>query len=401
MKRLSIPLAALFASFAFFLLSSMLPVNATNELFPDVENPELREAVLSLADQSILQGYPDGSFQGERIINRAEALKIAYASQGAAFRDPKWPESAFQDVEANTWFSPYVQAGKRDQIIKGYADGTYRPFQEVSRAEFLKIAFLADTQYRPPSISEQLESAQVLSDLSVTDWFLPFVSLVQQQSLLSLEANFNPHEGMTRADAALILFRKQQGYEEQLTKQKAQQEGCEMCVYGTDFSQYVWAHWDAVDIAHHKISIGSRKNLEVDFGKKEIGIPYLENLAHEQQFIWILKNTPAEEKWAFDKKFPEYYQRAIGLSGGYTGLDFGYRSKMGGNVILASDGLILNAEGVDHSFEKHLRFIFGYRNKDLNPAGLNFHVWKMTDKGKEGMYDALVHMQWYSDESIF
>ncbi len=399
MKRIGIPMLALIAAFGIFLVSSALPTRAA-ELFPDVKAPLLREAVLDLAERGVLKGYEDGSFQPERIINRAEALKISFASREEEEEKSSINQSVhldFSDVTEQDWFYPYLQSAVQENIVRGYEDGTYKPFQEVTRAEFLKIALLAEPEYLMPDLPPQSKTAAEISDVRENDWFLPFVSFVYENELMELESVFQPGQGMTRGEASLLLYAIDQWKTSRKIawKEEFNSSGCDMCVHGIDFSQYDWAHWDMVTIAKSKISIGSRTGLADRFSRGEISVEYLADLAFSQQLSWRLNNTPRETKLRFDQDFPDYYRRGTGMNGGRTKARV--LVYMSGNEttdpIRTVDGYPLKSTEVDTRFEKHLREIFSSGIK-ANPNKLDFKVWKFTDEGKEGMYNALLKTQW-------
>ena len=53
-------------------------------------------------------------------------------------------ESSFTDVPAGAWYKPYIDKITQVQgIIDGYGDGTFRPDQNVTRGEFLKMILTA------------------------------------------------------------------------------------------------------------------------------------------------------------------------------------------------------------------------------------------------------------------
>src|SRR5690606_36506549 len=70
--------------------------------FSDIKSPLLREAVAYLVEREIVSGYPDGTFQPDRVINRAEALKIIFAAQGIAADRPAIVPP-FPDVSTTEW----------------------------------------------------------------------------------------------------------------------------------------------------------------------------------------------------------------------------------------------------------------------------------------------------------
>lgn len=113
------------------------------QLFTDVDVSNPYHEGIGWAKQSgILQGYPDGTFQPERTVNRAEFLKIVLGAKGINVSDVSG-SSGFKDVDENGWYAPYVRYAKQQGIIQGYADGTFKPNQTVNFAEALKMAYNA------------------------------------------------------------------------------------------------------------------------------------------------------------------------------------------------------------------------------------------------------------------
>ncbi len=89
-------------------------------------------AVSVLAAKGIVNGYSDGTFQPENAITRAEFLAVA-------LRFSKIPlETAggyFSDVPASHWAANYIQTAVKNGFVSGYADGSFRPDVQITRAE--------------------------------------------------------------------------------------------------------------------------------------------------------------------------------------------------------------------------------------------------------------------------
>jgi len=106
----------------------------------DVSGHKYEDAIMYIYDNGIVGGYPDGSYQPDRTINRAELLKIVVeANYGEEDFGVYSDDECFNDVPANTWFTPYVCFAKHQGIVEGYPDGTFKPGQEVNFVEALKI----------------------------------------------------------------------------------------------------------------------------------------------------------------------------------------------------------------------------------------------------------------------
>jgi len=87
-------------------------------------------------NQGIVEGYPTGGFGPNDFITRAAALKIIL---GAAKIDASGSVPDFSDVPLDAWFAEYVGYAQANNIVGGYGDGTFRPGNNITRAEVAKI----------------------------------------------------------------------------------------------------------------------------------------------------------------------------------------------------------------------------------------------------------------------
>ncbi|WP_240415975.1 S-layer homology domain-containing protein [Paenibacillus periandrae] len=81
------------------------------------------------ADSGLMDGYPDGSFKPEQTITRAEAASIAARLSSAAEGG-----GSFSDTVGH-WAAASIGKAKAAGVVNGYADGTFRPEQTLTRAE--------------------------------------------------------------------------------------------------------------------------------------------------------------------------------------------------------------------------------------------------------------------------
>lgn len=95
-------------------------------------------AVESLVKGGVLQGYEDGTFRPGQPVNRAEALKMILLSAGIKVNKGLF-QTGFPDVPLDAWYAGYVMEGSLRGIIQGNPDGTFVGDRTVNKAEFLKI----------------------------------------------------------------------------------------------------------------------------------------------------------------------------------------------------------------------------------------------------------------------
>ena len=113
--------------------------------FADDENNTHEENIDFLANQGITDGCePDlKMYCPDQPVTRAQMAKfliLALDEEGASTSGP----SRFTDVPDDSWYRPYVERLAELEITVGYADGTFRPKEPVTRAQmalFLTRAF--------------------------------------------------------------------------------------------------------------------------------------------------------------------------------------------------------------------------------------------------------------------
>ena len=106
--------------------------------FPDVKPADyFYDAVNSLAERGVVNGFPDGTFKPNQSVTRGQAAVIIAGVLGLDTQNVKKP--GFKDVTtANTYYGA-IAALANAGIINGYPDGTYKPGEPVQRNHMAKI----------------------------------------------------------------------------------------------------------------------------------------------------------------------------------------------------------------------------------------------------------------------
>ena len=106
--------------------------------FVDSETHQYSIAIDYLRVKAIVSGYDDGTFKPDNQINRAEFMKIVMGAKYASDLSAGVEGDCFYDVKMD-WYAPYVCLAKTKNIVKGYDDGNFRPSQSISFVEAAKI----------------------------------------------------------------------------------------------------------------------------------------------------------------------------------------------------------------------------------------------------------------------
>ena len=110
-------------------------IMATTNSFSDVDSSKWYNIyVSSMAKGEYVNGYPDGTFGGEKDITRAEFVTLL-----VRFFDPATASISFKDVSSGHWAYQSIVTAYAYGWINGYEDGTFRPDQPITRAEAVAI----------------------------------------------------------------------------------------------------------------------------------------------------------------------------------------------------------------------------------------------------------------------
>jgi len=171
--------------------------NSVNAKFTDDEKlPDwAKNSIYELVDLKVLSGNDDGSFAPNRLINRAEFCKmLVTATDTEIFHSES---ASFPDVKKSDWFYDYVETARKNGWVKGYPNHTFKPGNNVNRAEAAKMLINAfhfkvsgNTQGKP--------------------WFEPFFEKMLEKDLLAHNSDvldFEAAKNPTRAEVAEQLYR--------------------------------------------------------------------------------------------------------------------------------------------------------------------------------------------------
>ena len=153
--------------------------------YPDVALADwFNNAISTLSNGGIISGYPDGTFDPNGYITRAEFAVIA-----ARFFDMDYQgEDLFPDIDGH-WAQDYINQAAENGFIEGYPDGTFGPDKYITRAE--AVTLVNRTLDRHPDPDHFLEDMLVWPDnLDTEQWYYA-----------DMQEATNSHEYQVKKDA--------------------------------------------------------------------------------------------------------------------------------------------------------------------------------------------------------
>jgi uncharacterized protein YvpB len=129
--------------FASFLIAA---ANVSNAAFAatDFTDFSVGAEVNFLIDQGIINGYEDGTFRPRNEITRAEfTAMLCRAMKEENSAKSLTGQSEFSDVKSSNWASGYIQWAKNNGIINGVGDGRFDPQGNATYEQTVKMIVLA------------------------------------------------------------------------------------------------------------------------------------------------------------------------------------------------------------------------------------------------------------------
>ncbi len=156
----------------------------------------------ALASKNIIAGFPDGSFKPNEPVTRAQfAAIVTKAFQPQA----KTQGTQFTDVKSNFWAYEAIQSASKGGFVSGYPDRTFKPAQQIQRVQAL--VSLAN------GLGLNADNQNVLSIYSDASQIPNYAtSSVAAATARHLVVNYptvkqlNPTREATRADVAAFVY---------------------------------------------------------------------------------------------------------------------------------------------------------------------------------------------------
>lgn len=147
----------------------------TNDYYDVQPEDWFNNAISTLTNMGIFNGKPDGGFHPRDNITRAEFATIAVRFFANITDSMVITEDYFSDIEGN-WANKYINMAYLLELVKGYTDGTFKPSNEITRAEAMSI--VNNTLRRSPCNEGLLPESEMImwpDNMDKNRWFYKVV----------------------------------------------------------------------------------------------------------------------------------------------------------------------------------------------------------------------------------
>ncbi len=108
--------------------------------FTDIANSGYHDYIVAAANAGIINGYPDGTYRPNNYVTRAQFVTMLYRAAGS----PEVKNAELKFTDAADIAEAYVTAvawGVENGVVQGYGDDTFRPNQNISRAQMATFMY--------------------------------------------------------------------------------------------------------------------------------------------------------------------------------------------------------------------------------------------------------------------
>ncbi len=151
-----------------------------------------------LVDKGIVNGYEDGSFKPNNQVTREEFLKMLIEATGTEITDKSYE---FKDVKADDWYAPYVYTAKANGIANGISDAEFGAGMSISRQDMCVMI------YNVTGVKTDLTDNKFTDHSAISNYAFNAVYAMKTIGLVDGYENgeFKPSGKLTRAEAVKVI----------------------------------------------------------------------------------------------------------------------------------------------------------------------------------------------------
>ncbi|NET49887.1 MAG: DUF1565 domain-containing protein [Merismopedia sp. SIO2A8] len=170
--------------------------------FIDTQGHWAEDYIAALAAADIIGGFPDGTYRPNDPVTRAQFAAIITKAFDPS---PQRGAIAFSDVSRRFWAYNAIQTAYRGQFVTGYPGNIFRPEQRIPRVQAL-VALASGLNFdagTSAALSKYTDAAQI------PNWATASIAAATERNLVVSYPNvtvLNPNANATRADVAAFVY---------------------------------------------------------------------------------------------------------------------------------------------------------------------------------------------------
>ncbi|MDG0795119.1 S-layer homology domain-containing protein [Cohnella ginsengisoli] len=176
--------------------------------FVDVDRHWAKVAVNDMGSRMVINGIGNDLFNPDQSITRAEFAAIMVRGLGLKSTGG---DTSFSDVKTTDWFSGAIQTLYQYKLMDGFEDGTFRPTDNITREQAMKMIaqamVLTDLKSKLFAEESAAELKPFTDGNTVAEWAKTSVADVIQAGIITGRSptTLAPKANISRAEVAVII----------------------------------------------------------------------------------------------------------------------------------------------------------------------------------------------------
>lgn len=178
------------------ILVSIFPLSAY-AIPNDISGYWAEKVVVEWVEKGLASGYTDGTFRPKNDISRAEFMTLV----NNAFEYTQEEEIDYKDIAPGKWYTSAIKKAKAAGYISGYNDGTMKPDSPITREEVASIIA------RIMELDSNEKGVEMFKDNDQIKWSKGYIGAVAKAEYMVgfPDGNFKPQNNITRGEAIYAL----------------------------------------------------------------------------------------------------------------------------------------------------------------------------------------------------
>lgn len=177
----------------------------TQKGFSDLDQASwAKEAVEALASRGIVSGDGDGHFRPNDEVTREEFVKMIVSAIGITDENAT---CSFLDVFENDWFYSYVGAAQKTEIISGISRDMFGVHLKITRQD-AAVIIDRSAEYMGKTLELKREFSEFTDESMIAEYAADSVKHLYESGVINGmdDGSFKPRNTCTRAEAAKMIY---------------------------------------------------------------------------------------------------------------------------------------------------------------------------------------------------
>ena len=162
------------------------------------------DALYYLVQKNIVSGYGDNTFKPENNITRAEFIKIVVSCFFNGDIDDII-DMPFTDVDAEKWYSKYIAAALKNKIVSGLSDAEFGPERYITRQDMAVVLYNAARIIDFEMVTGEID---IEDEADISEYALDAVRALKIAGVINgyEDGSFKPKNSANRAETVQMVY---------------------------------------------------------------------------------------------------------------------------------------------------------------------------------------------------